>query len=55
VAWADEGARPYPAVDSWVEATGVLKTYEEDDMQYLYLELASLKVLAKRGAATVVQ
>jgi len=57
VAWADEKAKPYPAVGSWVEATGVLKTYEEDDgfMQYLYLDLASLNVLSKRGAETVIQ
>jgi len=56
VAWADGKAKPYPSVDSWVEATGVLKTYEEDGFtQYLYLDLASLYVLNKRGAAFVLQ
>jgi uncharacterized membrane protein YcgQ (UPF0703/DUF1980 family) len=56
VAWDKEKAMPYPDVDSWVEATGVLKTYEEDGpMQYLYLDLASLNVLSIRGAETVIQ
>jgi uncharacterized membrane protein YcgQ (UPF0703/DUF1980 family) len=56
VAWAKENARPYPVVDSWVEATGVLKTYEEDGYsKYLYLDLSSLNVLSRRGAETVKQ
>jgi uncharacterized membrane protein YcgQ (UPF0703/DUF1980 family) len=56
VAWAKEDTQPYPAVDSWVEATGKLKTYEEDGYnQYLYLDLSSLNVLSKRGAETVLQ
>jgi uncharacterized membrane protein YcgQ (UPF0703/DUF1980 family) len=56
VAWAKENAKPYPVVDSWVEATGVLKTYEEDGYaNYLYLDLSSLNVLSKRGAETVKQ
>jgi len=56
VAWANEQAQPYPAIDSWVEATGVLKTYEEDGYdQYLYLDLSSLNVLSRRGAETVIQ
>jgi uncharacterized membrane protein YcgQ (UPF0703/DUF1980 family) len=56
VAWPAGKAKPYPAVDSWVEATGVLKTYEEDGFtQYLYLDLASLYVLNKRGAVFVFQ
>jgi uncharacterized membrane protein YcgQ (UPF0703/DUF1980 family) len=55
VAWANEKEKPYPAVDSWVEAVGELKTYEEDDFQYLYLDLASLNVLNKRGSETVLQ
>jgi len=56
VAWAKEGAQPYPAVDSWVEATGVLKSYEEDGYyRYLYLDLSSLNVLSVRGAETVLQ
>jgi uncharacterized membrane protein YcgQ (UPF0703/DUF1980 family) len=56
VAWANGKAQSYPAIDSWVEATGVLKTYEEDGYaQYLYLDLSSLNVLSKRGAETVIQ
>ncbi|MCL1958580.1 MAG: hypothetical protein FWF68_03160 [Spirochaetes bacterium] len=55
VAWINEKAKAYPAVDSWVEAVGTLKTYEEDDMQYLYLDLSSLNVLKKRGAEYVNQ
>jgi uncharacterized membrane protein YcgQ (UPF0703/DUF1980 family) len=56
VVWANEKEHPYPAEDSWVEAAGVLKTYEEDDvMQYLYLDLSSLNVLNSRGAETVFQ
>jgi uncharacterized membrane protein YcgQ (UPF0703/DUF1980 family) len=50
VVWAEEQAKPYPKIDSWVEAVGVLKTYEEDKyMQYLYLDLSSLNVLSRRG------
>jgi len=45
----------YPAVDDWVEAAGVLKKYEEDGIQYLYLALSSLKVQDKRGAEFVTQ
>ena len=53
VAWAKDSA--YPDAESWVEAIGVLKTYEEDFYQYLYLDLSSLNVLSKRGAETVRQ
>jgi zinc transport system permease protein len=45
----------YPSVDNWVEATGVLKTYEEDGYPYLYIALSSLNVLDKRGAEFVTQ
>jgi len=56
VRWANEKTNPYPAYNSWVEATGVLKTYEEDDnYYYLYLDLVSLNVLSKRGKETVLQ
>jgi len=57
VAWADGEAQSYPPADSWVEAAGVLKTYEEEDgyAPYLYLDLSSLNVLSKRGAETVGQ
>jgi len=56
VAWAKEDARPYPAADSWVEAAGELKMYEEDGYsRYLYLDLSSLNVLDRRGAELVLQ
>jgi zinc transport system permease protein len=57
VAWnkAALADKKYPAVDDWVEAAGVLKTYEEDGYPYLYLELASLDVMNKRGAEFVAQ
>ena len=45
----------YPEKNSWVEAVGELKTYEEEDYKYLYLDLSSLNVLSKRGAETVSQ
>ena len=56
VAWAKENTKPFPADNSWVEATGVLKSYEEDGyFQYLYLDLSSLNTLTRRGAETVKQ
>jgi zinc transport system permease protein len=45
----------YPEIDAWVEATGVLKIYEEDDYPYLYLALRELRVLDRRGAEFVTQ
>jgi zinc transport system permease protein len=57
VAW-DETAEvdtTAPAVDDWVEATGVLKSYEEDGYPYLYIALSGLTVLDKRGAEFVTQ
>jgi hypothetical protein len=56
VAWdAPSEAAPYPGEDDWVEAVGVLKTYEEDGYPYLYLALSSLQVLDQRGAEFVSQ
>ena len=56
VAWDKEKEKPYPGEDAWVEATGELKTYEEDgEMEFLYLDLISLNVLDKRGQETVMQ
>ncbi|MDR0709018.1 MAG: hypothetical protein LBF77_02995 [Spirochaetaceae bacterium] len=54
VAW-DEDAPPYPVEDDWVEAVGVLKSYEEDGYPYLYLALSSLQVLDQRGEEFVTQ
>jgi uncharacterized membrane protein YcgQ (UPF0703/DUF1980 family) len=51
VAW--EGSGEYPKVDDWVEATGVLKTYDEEGYPYLYIALSSLTVQDERGAEFV--
>jgi len=55
VAWMNSQKKPYPEKNAWVEATGVLKTYEEDDFEYLYLDLSSLNVLKTRGVEVVTQ
>jgi len=56
VAWDKKKNKRYPVDNSWVEATGELKTYEEDGYtDYLYLDLISLNVLSKRGTETVMQ
>ena len=56
VSWNKDKEKPYPGEDAWVEATGELKTYEEDgEAQFLYLDLVSLNVLNKRGQETVMQ
>jgi len=57
VAWAKEKEQPYPAADSWVEAEGVLKSYEDEEEGYTlsYIDLSSLNVLAKRGSENVLQ
>ena len=51
VAWD----KPYPDVNDWVEAVGVLEEYDEDGGSYLRLALTSLTKLATRGAETVTQ
>jgi uncharacterized membrane protein YcgQ (UPF0703/DUF1980 family) len=62
VAWNEQGGaapaaatKTYPHEDDWVEAVGVLTSYEEDGYPYLYLALSSLNVLDKRGAEYVTQ
>ena len=56
VMWDKNREKPYPAAESWVEAEGVLKVaVTENNSQYLYLDLASLNVLEKRGKETVFQ
>jgi hypothetical protein len=45
----------YPVVDAWVEAVGVLDTYEEDGFPYIYLDLLSLAEKEDRGAEFVTQ
>jgi uncharacterized membrane protein YcgQ (UPF0703/DUF1980 family) len=54
IAW-NMADKTYPAEDDWVEASGILKTYMEDDYPYLYIALSSLTVLDKRGAEFVSQ
>ena len=44
-----------PQNNDWVEAVGVLESYEESGAEYLRLALTSLKVLEVRGAETVTQ
>jgi hypothetical protein len=55
VAWDPENGAPrqYPAADDWVEARGVLCSYEEEGYPYLYLALSELKALDERGAEYV--
>jgi zinc transport system permease protein len=57
VAWdnRDAAGAAYPDIDDWVEATGVLQSYEEDGYPYLYLALSSLNVLDTRGEEFVTQ
>lgn len=45
----------YPAGNSWVEATGVLKEIDSGSYKSLYIDLSSLTILSKRGAEYVVQ
>jgi hypothetical protein len=45
----------FPQENAWVEAVGVLDTYEEDGYPYLYLDLFSLTEKEERGAEFVSQ
>ena len=49
VRWPENRIEAFPENDSWVEATGVLRTYRDGPNQFLYLELTSLRVLNTRG------
>jgi uncharacterized membrane protein YcgQ (UPF0703/DUF1980 family) len=53
VEWTD--GREYPNENDWVEAVGVLETYDEDGYTYLRLNLSSLTKLATRGLEYVTQ
>jgi zinc transport system permease protein len=53
VAW--EAQTAWPENDAWVEAVGVLDSYEEDGYPYLYLSLVSLVEKEERGAEFVSQ
>ncbi|MFP3041547.1 hypothetical protein LQZ19_06955 [Treponema primitia] len=45
----------YPEDDAWVEAVGVLSSYEEEGYPYLYIALSSLMVKEERGEEFVAQ
>jgi hypothetical protein len=45
----------YPKEDAWVEAVGILDTYEEDGYPYLFLDLFSLTEKEERGTEFVSQ
>ncbi|MDR2404619.1 MAG: hypothetical protein LBD78_11395 [Spirochaetaceae bacterium] len=49
VAWDPPFPADYPEIDDWIEAVGVLKTYDEDGYPYLYLSLVSLTIKDERG------
>ncbi|MDR2069497.1 MAG: hypothetical protein LBP71_06470 [Spirochaetaceae bacterium] len=55
VAWDNPDQKKYPEEDAWVEAVGVLDSYDEDGYPYLYLSLSSLTVKQTRGAEFVAQ
>jgi uncharacterized membrane protein YcgQ (UPF0703/DUF1980 family) len=54
VVWKD-GKAAYPDENDWVEAAGVLESYEDDGEPYLRLALTSLTVKAERGLEQVEQ
>jgi uncharacterized membrane protein YcgQ (UPF0703/DUF1980 family) len=53
VKWPSDHDSDYPGEDDWVEAVGILDSYDEDGYPYIYLSLKSLNVLEERGAETV--
>jgi len=53
VRWPNGQANQYPAGNTWVEATGVLKEYRSGFNRYLFLELSSLNIPDRRGAEFV--
>jgi uncharacterized membrane protein YcgQ (UPF0703/DUF1980 family) len=55
IKWPKGQKESYPAVNSWVEAAGLLKSYDVDYSSYLYLELLSLTELKERGTEYVLQ
>jgi putative membrane protein len=48
-------SRQFPADNSWVEATGILREFSAGSGRFLYLELFSLNVLTRRGAEFVIR
>ena len=53
VRWPLGRRGPFPEVNEWVQATGVLKISSEGHFRNPYLELVSLNVLETRGAEFV--
>ncbi|MDR3279667.1 MAG: hypothetical protein LBT23_04065 [Synergistaceae bacterium] len=54
VVWHNENAT-YPSDNDWVEATGVLESYEDEGEPFIRLSLKSLIVKAERGKERVEQ
>ena len=55
VRWPQNSPNEYPGVDSWVEATGILRFYFDHSERYIYLDLISLDVKNQRGMEYVSQ
>lgn len=55
VRWPFGKEEYYPKNDSWVEATGIINKYDYEDIQVVYMDLVSLKVLEERGKEYVIQ
>jgi len=55
VKWPGNSGELYPENNSWVEATGILKIYDDNALRTLCLELTSLNVLDKRGVENVLR
>ena len=45
----------YPEPNDWIEVTGVLGSYTENDCEYLTLDASEVRVLDERGAEVVSQ
>jgi uncharacterized membrane protein YcgQ (UPF0703/DUF1980 family) len=55
VLWDNTINRNYPNDNDWVEAVGILKSFDGDENNGIYIALSQLTVLQKRGAEFVRQ
>jgi uncharacterized membrane protein YcgQ (UPF0703/DUF1980 family) len=55
VLWDNSINRNYPNDDDWVEAVGILRAFDGDINNCIYIALTQLTVLQKRGAEFVTQ
>jgi uncharacterized membrane protein YcgQ (UPF0703/DUF1980 family) len=55
VLWDNTINRNYPNDNDWVEAVGILKSFDGDENNGIYIALSQLTVLQKRGAELVRQ